>query len=267
MLSFKKTDLGSVKQTFLVLLFAGIFTLISAMTHAAPVDLSGWIENGFKGNNGAGNWVVQSGNDSVLQTINGDPTIFFKAGSNAQGTRLSGSIKVETTGDDDYVGFVLGYQDGEMNSTSADFWLIDWKQLNQGVADQGLALSHVTGDIQNGPSADFSFWNHASTVNEVQRANNLGSIGWADNTEYLFDLIFTSTWIQVKVNGVVELDYTGTFSDGAFGFYNYSQNPVRYAGITADVAPPSPGAVPEPATMLLFGIGLLGLTGVNRRKR
>lgn len=261
-MSIKKINLKSIKRTIKILPLAAVFTLAPSLAHAVPVDLSGWVENGFKGNDGAGNWVVQPGNDSVLQTVNGDPTVFFEAGSNAQGTALSGTIKVETTGDDDFIGFVLGYQDGELNSTNADFWLIDWKQLDQGGgALDGLALSHVTGDIANGGGSFDTFWNHTGTVNEVQRATNLGSTGWADNTEYLFDLTFTSSQIQIKVDGVVELDYTGVFTDGAFGFYNFSQNPVRYAGITTAVID-----APEPSTIGFLALGLLGFTHLRRKQ-
>ena len=35
---------------------------------AAPVNLTGWIENGLEGNNGAGTWTVGSGNDNVYQS-------------------------------------------------------------------------------------------------------------------------------------------------------------------------------------------------------
>ena len=277
-----KEKFTSVKRVLMALPLAAIPALVPTTAQAVPVpvDLSSWIENGFKGNNGAGTWTVQgAGNDSVRQSSNGQPTVFFEAGSNAQGTALSGTIEVETTTDDDFIGFFLGYQDGELNSTNADFWLIDWKQGDQSGAFDGLALSHVTGDIANGGAADPTFWEHTGTVNEVQRATSLGSTGWADNTQYAFDLIFTSTQIQVKVDGVVELDYMGNFTDGAFGFYNYSQPNVRYAGITeeiivvdpCDTNPPGVGGcppvgqVPVPGTLGLLGLGILGL-GQLRRK-
>nr|WP_309504050.1 VPLPA-CTERM sorting domain-containing protein [uncultured Roseovarius sp.] len=255
-----------MKKTILTAICS--MAILPAAAMAAPVDLSGWGENGFQGNNGAGTWNVQAGNDSVLQTINGRPTVFFESGSNAQGTSLSGSIEVKTTGDDDFVGFVLGYQDAELNSASADFWLIDWKQGNQDVADAGLSLSHVIGDVSAAPQNDF--WEHTGVVDEVLRGSTLSSTGWADNQAYTFDLIFTPTLIQVKVDGVTELSYTSidhgsAFTDGAFGFYNYSQSTVEYAGITSAVVPPSPVPLPATLPLLMAGFGALGL--MRRRRR
>jgi hypothetical protein len=253
------------------ILSSAISLLLPVTANATPVDLTGWGENGFKGNDGAGTWVVQPGNDSVLQTINGDPTVFFEAGSNAQGTALSGTIEVETTSDDDFIGFVLGYQDGEFNSVNADFWLIDWKQLDQTfggkLATKGLALSHVTGDVAGGPSANDSVWDHTNTVNEVARGTNLSSTGWNDNQNYVFKLTFTDSVIEVFVDNVLEISHAGTFTDGAFGFYNYSHNQVRYAGIaSATLPPPGPSIVPLPASLplLLAGFGFLVLA--RRRK-
>ena len=279
MLNLGKVNLAPAKRAIMALPLAAIPALMPSVAQAVPVpvDLSGWVENGFQGNNGAGTWNVQPGNDSVLQSINGLPTVFFKPGSNAQGTALSGTIQVNTSGDDDFIGFFLGYQDGELNSNNADFWMIDWKQNNQSPAIDGLALSHITGDMTT--AAENDFWQHVGSVDEVQRATNLGSTGWVDFQEYTFDLIFTSTQIQVKVDGVVELDYAGNFTDGAFGFYNYSQSNVLYAGVTEEDLPdpcdtnppgqggcPATGDVPVPGTLGLLGLGILGI-GQMRRKR
>ncbi|MBL8463473.1 MAG: PEP-CTERM sorting domain-containing protein [Thauera sp.] len=72
--------------------------------------------------------------------------------------------------------------------------------------------------------------------------------------------------MQVKVDGTTELNVNGSFADGSFGFYNYSQQSVRYSAITEDVAPPT-NSVPEPGVLALLGIGLLaGIGGVRRRK-
>lgn len=257
------------------ILITAALASMPAIAFSAPVDLSGWIENGFKGNNGAGTWTVSGANDEVFQSINGQPTVFFDATANDQGKSLAGTIEVQTTSDDDFVGFVLGYQDGEFNSTMADFWLIDWKQGDQSGAFEGLALSHVSGDIANGGNADPTLWEHTGTVSEVQRATNLGSTGWSDNTVYSFELVFTEDLIQVLVNGVQELSYSSAthgsqFTDGAFGFYNYSQTNVNYAGITEDVVvvvPPDPTNISIPGIAPLFLTGLGLLAAAKRRRR
>jgi hypothetical protein len=71
---------------------------------------------------------------------------------------------------------------------------------------------------------------------------------------------------------VQQFDINGAFSDGRFGFYNYSQSNVTYAGIEDRILPPPPPppmpGVPEPATwaMMLIGFGAMG-TMLRRRRR
>ncbi len=253
-------------------LLASALAVVATPAFAAPVDLTGWQWDTLN-NSGSANWAVQSGNNSVLQTINGEPTIFFKDGANAQGTALSGTIKVGADGDDDFVGFVLGYSDGEINSTSADFMLIDWKQNNQGIAKIGLSISRVTG--AGATTSVDDYWDHAGVVSEIARATNLGSTGWVDNVEYTFGLVFLADLIQVYVDDVLEISITAAdagvaaFSNGSFGFYNYSQSQVLYAGITEDIVIPDPDPtdVPEPAMLGLFGFGLAGVCAMRRRRR
>ncbi len=231
--------------------------IVSAIpASAAPVDLTGWTA---EGNNH--NWVVQPGNDSVLQTINGDPTVFYGT-TNAIGNKLSGTIRVNTTSDDDFIGFVLGFTPGDLFAATTDYLLVDWKQGNQGAGARGLSISHVTGGIGTVPG---DAWGHTGSVQELQRGATLGDVGWADFTTYTFDLYYYASNVQVWVNGLKEIDISGSFANGRFGFYNYSQQQVLYAGITEDVLPP-PGGVPEPAVwaMMIAGFGLVGAT-VRRR--
>lgn len=81
-----------------------------------PVDLSKWGAQG-----GSSSWNVAGNNNSVLQTINGDPTVFFESGSSAQEQALSGTLEVNNAGDDDFIGFVIGFQSGELTSASAEY--------------------------------------------------------------------------------------------------------------------------------------------------
>lgn len=215
-----------------------------------PVDLTGWTSEG------SGSWTVATDNNSVFQSQNGNPTVFFESGTTSHGQALSGQIEVQTTGDDDFIGFVLGYSTGELNS--GDFWLIDWKQGDQSTAVDGLSLSYVGA----GASTN-DFWSHSGAVTELQRATNLGSTGWADNTIYNFDLVFTDSLIQVYVDDVLEINYAGTFTDGAFGFYNYSQGSVRYAGLTTQDSNNFTEAS-APGSLLLFSLAMLSL--YQRRK-
>ena len=232
---------------------------------AAPVDLSTWIsEDGF-GTQPPANWNLAGDNNSVTQTVNSDPGVFYDGNGSSQGKALSGTIRVNTASDDDFIGFVLGFDNGELNGTAAstDYWLVSWKQGNQNhlgeFAAAGLSLSHVTGTDPTG--ADL--WGHVGVVNEVKRGTSLGNVGWSDLTEYTFDLIFTSTLIQVWVNGALEISHAGNFEDGGFGFFNYSQTNVTYAGIEEDVAPGIP--LPAGLPLMLAGLGAFGLASRRRK--
>lgn len=265
-------------NTFIRSGIAAAIVSVSFGAQAGPVDLSGWGAQG-----GASNWNVQgAGNDTVIQRSNGAPTVFFDpTATSTQGTALSGTISVND-GDDDFIGFVLGYQSGEIFSSTADYFLVDWKKGDQAGWGQGLSISRVTdGSGGNTTGTGGSFWQHdAGEVDLITRANNLGNTGWTNLTEYTFDIVFTSSLISVAVNGVEEIninpgDVAGisSFSDGAFGFYNYSQANVTYAGIVETDCTANPGApecqtgsVPAPATLALFGLGLLGFGATRRRK-
>ncbi|WP_051882257.1 hypothetical protein [Parvularcula oceani] len=228
----------------------GAACMLYGAASAAPVavDLSTWAADG------QGTWNLAPDANSVVQTQNGIPGIFFN-GEDSQGQSLSGTIEVQQTGDDDFIGFVLGYNAGDIGSEDVNYILIDWKQRDQSfygeVAPAGLAISRVTGVLDNGPGA---WWHDPSDgVEELARATNLGSVGWEDNTVYEFDLVFTDSLIQVFVNDILEISLEGSFMNGSFGFYNYSQANVRYGALTQAVVDPIP--LPGAAAFMLTGLG------------
>lgn len=238
--------------------------LMAGAAHAAPVDLSSWLAESA----GSANWVRAADNNSVRQTVNGAPTIFHNNQA-SQGNDLRGTITVGNTGDDDFIGFVLGYQAGDMaaGATGQDYILIDWKkgtQTHLGTGQLGLAASRVTSRLIDGNGA----WAHdfAAGVTELARGTSLGSTGWVTGQTYAFTLTFTNSLIEVFVDGSKEISLSGSFSDGAFGFYNYSQDNVTYAGIQTQVLPPAPVPLPAGAVLMLTGLGGIGALRLRRKR-
>ncbi len=233
------------------LLFARIFSVMVCVLFAPALlnatDLNTWEKEG-----GSSSWNVLDGGRSVLQTINGDPTVFFDStATSSQNMVLSGKIKVTTSDDNDAVGFVLGYKAGDILKNSAattDFFIVDWRQGTQDNGLAGIAISHVSNVSRWFPD----FWSHTGGVTEIQRGKNLGFTGWQDAVEYSFNIHFTSSLITVEVEGVEELRITpadvtmigagGSFSDGSFGFYNFSQSHVLYSSITTTDCNANPNA-------------------------
>lgn len=219
---------------------------------ATPLDLSsGWSAVTLADDDSHGNakWSTSDGGSTVTQIFNGDASVYLSdtAWSN---TSFDGSFRVNTTSDNDFIGFVFGY------TGSDDYYLFDWKQEAQnwnGTASEGFTLSHVTGD-------DVNFWGHTGDDLEVL-ATDYGANGWADEEWYDFDLSYTSTNFNISVNDVTIFDMDGAYEAGQFGFYSYSQRGTAFTGFSATSNP-----VPEPQTMLLFGVGLMGLAFQAKRR-
>jgi RHS repeat-associated protein len=202
-----------------------------------PLDLRTWQQEGVLAN---GQWTVAADGQSVLQGINKDPT-FFVSPENFINTTIRGTFRVEDPGADvpgDFIGFVLGYQSplrGQNdNSNNFDFLLFSWKegdQTDQGyLGAEGFSLSRVKGVINNYPP---NFWGQTESPEFDVLATNFGTDkGWARNIDHDFELNYTDTRIQIFIDGQQIFDLAGNFQAGRFGFYNYSQEKVRYKNFT-----------------------------------
>lgn len=238
-----------LRRLSLALTTAALATGALAQT---SVDLTSWTAESYPAVSGfgAGVWNVAAGGQSVKQVVNGQPT-FFVSPFNAYNLELEGQISSTGGGDDDYLGFALGFDPGESTNPNADFLLVDWKRTNQNfdfgapsctagsLAKVGLAVSRVKGI----PTAD-EFWGHvdlntapcstaSDSVTELARATTLGATGWALNTVYKFKFTLTATSLKVWVDDVLQINISGLFSNGRFAFYNFSQADVTYAAYTS----------------------------------
>ena len=120
-------------KTFKSLALVSLLTA-AAGANAAALDLSGWspLTLTYTGGQPAGNWVLESGNTAVKQTVNADPS-FYLNNLNQTSYKMEGSWQVQSSSDDDYMGFVFGYQN------SSNFYLFDWKQGTQGYVGRTAA--------------------------------------------------------------------------------------------------------------------------------
>ena len=190
---------------------------------ALPISLTSWQQEGDLSN---GTWNLSNNDFTVTQTTNSSPT-YFVSQENYVNTSIQGEFGVFTTSDDDFFGFVLGYQ-SPTNATPNNYKMIlfDWKQAAQNGAVAGMRVIKYDGNI---PSNEINqgFWDATHSQAQVL-ATNTAVGGWADNTWYDFKVTYTEQNITILIDGNEVFNIDGTFEDGRFGFYNYSQESTSY---------------------------------------
>jgi hypothetical protein len=143
--------------------------------------------------------------------------------------------------------------------------------------DLFLALDGSGNPIDDGDYSNdlFIFNNHLTPVGST---SNLGS--FAVGTELIFyiyvnntqDRFFTGPWSRnpdrhahARVEDSWQPSETlVSFEDLYEGPYDY--NDLSFSFTNTSTIPTPPNAVPEPSTLLLFGVGIAGLTALGRKK-
>lgn len=235
----------------LVLILVLLFTL-NATAQSSVVDLSNWEQ---RGDPSFGTWTYNSSTNSVIQSRNGDPT-FYVSPDNYINKTVEGEFSINTGSDDDFVGFVLGFESPtSLSYNDYKFVLFDWKKGNQSNSDakyDGTALaemrlsyydfttpSTLLNKFWATPSVDSNMGNIAVYEPNSSRSGVNSSGGWISNFTYKFKAVYTSTDIIIFVDlgsgyekifdvNVASVPFLTEFPNGRFGFYNFSQDQVKY---------------------------------------
>ncbi|MBK9072355.1 MAG: hypothetical protein IPL79_15345 [Myxococcales bacterium] len=197
----------------------------------------------FPGGNAA--WTLTPPATGV-QTVNTNKPTIARFGDDGQrGTYLT-EMNVQTTNDDDLMGFALGFNAGDSSNASADWIVIDWKQAAQSGQPAGLRVAHVRGAPNNGSSVSHDIQqrvqlNPTTYSRQLTTGRRFGTTGWADNTTYTARIEYRPGRLLLWIDDQLELDleptdfpgeFTGdVFPAGEAAFYLLSQDQVRYTNL------------------------------------
>ena len=187
-------------------------------------------------------WVIRNDGKEIHQLLNSDPGIAVSQ-VRLGAIDFSGTLFVDTDQDDDYVGFIFGYQD------ASKFYAVMWKQVNQTYWHQypsraqgqaGIQIKAINSKTGVGPHLRNALWHTGDTRDEARLLwHDTKYRGWKDRTAYRWELNHRplSGLIRLKVyEGKQVMFDTGCLYDktllgGKIGLYVFSQKSVIWSDL------------------------------------
>uniref|UniRef100_A0A8C4QE10 Thrombospondin 3 n=1 Tax=Eptatretus burgeri TaxID=7764 RepID=A0A8C4QE10_EPTBU len=188
------------------------------------------------------NWVVLNEGMEIVQTMNSDPGL--AVGYTAfNGVDFEGTFHVNTVTDDDYAGFIFGYQD------SASFYVVQWKQTRQAywqakpfraIAEPSLQLKAVKSKTGPGEDLRNALWNTGDMEDQVTLLwKDPRNVGWKDKTSYRWMLMHRPQVGYIRVmlfEGPLKVADSGMIIDttmrgGRLGVFCFSQENIIWSSL------------------------------------
>jgi hypothetical protein len=211
------------------------------------------------------NYLCDATGTARRQTVNGKPAIVLSDLLVAN-VRITGHISVETTADDDLIGFLWGWQ------SPKQAYLLSWKQLSQnwtarcGNAPAGIAVKKIDGALTAPGSISFNAafgynatdyvygcavgWSQSRADSSLLNDDTLflmapadpgaHATGWRDSITYRFEFFYTPSRTRILVYEDDQMTGSTTtlvtslliedssYPAGAFAFFSNSQEQVAF---------------------------------------